>query len=81
MSKNLSARVVPEDLKIPHKSDYRRGWMLRNDRTKSVTISTAQLAYLLVALRHTGADLVRDLLGDQTCEAVLDKHSAEPNND
>ena len=80
MAKTATTRV-PESLKIPYKSDYRRSWMLRNGRTKSVTISTEQLMFLLVALRHSDADLVRDLLGEQTCDAVLEKHTKKPSGD
>lgn len=77
----MTKTAIPESLKIPYRSDYRRGWMLRNDRTKSVTISSEQLVYLLVALRHSDADLVRELLGEQTCEAALEKHTKKSSDD
>lgn len=78
MAKNSSTRrEVPEQLKIPYKSDYRRSWMLRNGRTKSVTVSTEQLAFLLVTLRFSDAELLRELLGEQTCDAAIDCHTGK----
>lgn len=77
LARNTTNPVVPESLTLPHKSDYRRGWMIRNERTKGVTITTEQLAFLLVTLRHRDGDLIREVLGEQTCDAVLDKHTAK----
>lgn len=69
---------VPERLMINDRRDYQRAWMIRNGRTKSVNISTEQLALMMVKFSVRDTDALRDMLGERTCEAALNKHLKKP---
>lgn len=69
---------VPERLMIDDRRDYQRAWMIRNGRTKSVNISTEQLALMMVKFSVRDTDALRDMLGERTCETALNKHLKKP---
>lgn len=69
------SNYVPDALLFDGRRDYQRGWMIRNDRTGSVAVSTEKLAFMLVNFVPKDVQFLRELLGEATCKAALDKHT------
>ena len=70
--------VVPDFLTMSGRPDYQRGWMIRNGRTKSVAVSTEKLAFMLVQFTREDAQMLRELIGEETCKAAIKQHTKKP---